>query len=62
MNAALERHKEEIRPLLVSEVGTPVWLTRDTLFDVPIERLLDFARMAEEYPYETDLLELTSVA
>jgi aldehyde dehydrogenase (NAD+) len=58
LNAALVRHKEEIRPLLVSEVGTPVWLTRDTLFDVPIERLLDSARMAETYPYETELPEL----
>src|SRR4051794_9917607 len=38
LHAALERHKEEIRPLLVSEVGTCVWLTRDTLFDVPIAR------------------------
>lgn len=58
LNAALERHKEEIRPLLVSEAGTAVWLTRDTLLDVPIERLLDFADMAETYPYVTDLPEL----
>jgi aldehyde dehydrogenase (NAD+) len=58
LNAALERHKEEIRPLLVSEAGTAVWLTRDTLLDVPIQRLLDFADMAETYPYETDLPEL----
>ena len=58
LNATLERHKEEIRPLLVSEAGTAVWLTRDTLLDVPIQRLLDFADMAESYPYETDLPEL----
>lgn len=58
LNAALERHKEEIRPLLVSEAGTAVWLTRDTLLDVPIQRLLDFADMAETYPYVTDLPEL----
>jgi aldehyde dehydrogenase (NAD+) len=58
LNAALVRHKEEIRPLLVSEVGTPVWLTRDTLLDVPIDRLLDAAHLAETYPYETELPEL----
>jgi aldehyde dehydrogenase (NAD+) len=58
LHAALERHKEEIRPLLVTEVGTPAWLTRDTLLDVPIDRLADYARMATEYPYETDLPEL----
>ena len=58
LNAALERHKDEIRPLLVSEVGTAVWLTRDTLLDVPIQRLLDFADMAESYPYTTPLPEL----
>lgn len=58
LNAALERHKEEIRPLLVSEAGTSVWLTRDTLLDVPIQRLLDFADMAESYPYVTELPEL----
>jgi len=58
LHAALERHKEAIRPLLVSEVGTPVWLTRDTLFDVPIERLLDCAELAETYPYEIELPEL----
>ncbi len=57
-HAALERHKEAIRPLLVSEVGTCVWLTGDTLLDVPIARIADYADMAETYPYETDLPEL----
>ena len=55
---ALERHKEEIRPLLVSEVGTAVWLTRDTLLDVPIARLADYADLADGYAYETELTEL----
>jgi aldehyde dehydrogenase (NAD+) len=55
LHAAMERHKEEIRPLLITEVGTACWLTGDTLFDVPIERVLDHARYAEEYPYETEL-------
>ena len=55
LHAAMERHKEEIRPLLITEVGTACWLTGDTLFDVPIERVLDHARYAEEYPYESEL-------
>ena len=53
---ALVRHDEEIRPLLVTEVGTPVWLTRDTLFDVPIERLLRLCRPGgETIPTTTEL-------
>ncbi|RFB06484.1 aldehyde dehydrogenase family protein [Parvularcula marina] len=58
LNEGLTRHLDEIRPLLVSEVGTAVWLTRDTLLDVPVARLRDFADMAESYPYEQELPEL----
>ena len=58
LHRALEKHREEIRPLLISEVGTAAWLTGDTLFDVPIDRVADHARYAEEYPYETELPEL----
>jgi aldehyde dehydrogenase (NAD+) len=58
LHDALERHKEEIRALLVSEIGTSVWLTRDTLLDVPIARLEDYAKLAVDYPYEKELPEL----
>lgn len=58
LRQGLLRHIDEIRPLLVSEVGTCVWLTRDTLLDVPIARLEDFARIAEQYAYVTELPEL----
>jgi aldehyde dehydrogenase (NAD+) len=58
LHDALQRYKEQIRPLLVSEVGTCVWLTRDTLLDVPIDRLAHYAELAETYPYVTDLPEL----
>src|SRR3546814_16165617 len=30
LQAALQRHAAEIRPLLVAEVGTPLWLTRSS--------------------------------
>lgn len=55
---ALDRHREEIRPLLVSEVGTCVWLTRDTLLDVPIDLVARYSKIATEYPYVTELPEL----
>lgn len=55
LHDALKRHAEEIRPLLVSEIGTPVWLTRDTLFDVPVDRLLDYATLAESYRFDDQL-------
>ena len=58
LHQALERRKEEIRALLVSEVGTAVWLTRDTLLDVPIARLADYARLATNYEYEKALPDL----
>jgi aldehyde dehydrogenase (NAD+) len=52
---AIKRHADEIRPLLVSEVGTPIWLTRDTLFDVPVEKLLHYAHLATDYPFDQEL-------
>jgi aldehyde dehydrogenase (NAD+) len=55
LQAALKRHAEEIRPLLVAEVGTPIWLTRDTLFDVPVERLEHYARLAETFKFDDEL-------
>jgi len=55
LHAALTRHAEEIRPILVAEVGTPVWLTRDTLYDVPVERLLDYAELAENFAFDEEL-------
>ena len=59
LHQALERRKEEIRALLVGEVGTAVWLTRDTLLDVPDRpprRLCP--RLATEYEYEKVLPDL----
>lgn len=55
LQAALQRHAEEIRPLLSAEVGTPIWLTRDTLFDVPVARLSHYADLAENYQFDDEL-------
>ncbi|HEX4737340.1 MAG TPA: aldehyde dehydrogenase family protein [Allosphingosinicella sp.] len=55
LQAALQRHAEEIRPLLVAEVGTPIWLTRDTLFDVPVEKLEHYAKLAETFAFDDEL-------
>jgi aldehyde dehydrogenase (NAD+) len=55
LHDALKRHASEIRPLLVSEVGTPVWLTRDTLFDLPVDRLLHYADLAETFAFDDEL-------
>lgn len=55
LQAALQRHAEEIRPTLVSEVGTPIWLTRDTLFDLPVERLGLYADLAENFEFDGEL-------
>ena len=55
LQAALERHAAEIRPLLVAEVGTPIWLTRDTLFDVPVQKLEHYAWLAETFAFDDEL-------
>ena len=55
LQAALQSHAEEIRPLLVAEVGTPIWLTRDTLFDVPVEKLEHYAVLAETFAFDDEL-------
>ncbi len=55
LREGLLRHAEEIRPLLVSEVGTPIWLTRDTLFDLPVEKLAHYADLAENYDFDDEL-------
>jgi len=55
LHAAVKSHAEEIRSLIVAEVGTAVWLTRDTLLDVPMANLLKYAQLATDYPFDDEL-------
>jgi aldehyde dehydrogenase (NAD+) len=52
---ALTNHREELRDLLVSEVGCPISMTRALMLDGPIQDVLMYAELAASYPYESSL-------
>jgi aldehyde dehydrogenase (NAD+) len=51
-HAALEAHKEELRTIVVGEVGSPLMLTYMMQVDGPIDDLGYWAQRPEEYEYE----------
>ncbi len=55
LQAAFERHAEELRALTVAETGTPVMLTRSVQLDSPVASLGWVADLAESYAWECDL-------
>ncbi|MDX6740983.1 aldehyde dehydrogenase [Actinocorallia sp. A-T 12471] len=55
LREGLERHADELRAVVVAEVGTPVMLTHGPQLDSPVEGLGWFADLAESYAWETDL-------
>ncbi len=58
LQQALRSRLEEIRELLVREVGSPIWLTRDTILEVAVANVGRLADLAESYPYVTTLPEI----
>jgi aldehyde dehydrogenase (NAD+) len=55
LHAALDAHREELRALLVSEVGCPISMTRALMLDGPLQDVLDQAEVAKEFRYTYDL-------
>jgi aldehyde dehydrogenase (NAD+) len=55
LHEALRRHSEDIRSILVSEVGCPISMTRLLMLDGPLQDVADYAEMAETYSYEHEL-------
>ncbi|MHB8680640.1 MAG: aldehyde dehydrogenase family protein [Acidimicrobiales bacterium] len=55
LHAALERHKEELRGVVVGEAGSPIALTYAIQVDMPIEDLLFYAELATRYQYDQDM-------
>ncbi|WP_123664488.1 aldehyde dehydrogenase [Actinocorallia herbida] len=55
LREGLERHADELRGVIVAEVGTPVMLTHGPQLDSPVEGLGWIADVAESYAWETDL-------
>ncbi len=52
LHAALEAHKEELRHIVVAEVGSPVMLTHIMQVDGPIDDLGYWAARPDQYEYE----------
>jgi aldehyde dehydrogenase (NAD+) len=55
LREALVKHSDELKSLLVAEIGTPVSLTGGPQFDTPVGGLGWFADLAEGYDWETSL-------
>jgi aldehyde dehydrogenase (NAD+) len=60
LREALQRHADELREILVSEVGCPVFMTRSPMIqlDVPLIYLEDAADLARSYAFETYMADL----
>ncbi len=55
LHAALTKHKEELRPQIVAEVGTPIMLTYAVQQDSCIQDMLWDIECAERYDWEYEL-------
>jgi aldehyde dehydrogenase (NAD+) len=55
LHEGLVKHADELRSVIVAEVGTPVMLTRGAQLDLPVESVTWVADMAQDYVWETDL-------
>ncbi|HEX7444178.1 MAG TPA: aldehyde dehydrogenase [Acidimicrobiales bacterium] len=55
LQAAFERHADEIRAMTVAETGSPLSLTYSAQLDTPVGSLGWVADLAEGYQWETDL-------
>ena len=60
LREALQRHADELREILVSEVGCPIFMTRSPMIqlDVPLIYLEDSAEQARSYNFETYMADL----
>jgi aldehyde dehydrogenase (NAD+) len=58
LQAALTRHREGLRAMVVAEVGSPILLTYSAQLDGPIAALSYAAELAESYPWRHDLGEI----
>ena len=60
LREALQRHAEELRQILVSEVGCPIFMTRSPMLqlDVPLIYLEDAAELARSYSFASYMADL----
>jgi aldehyde dehydrogenase (NAD+) len=57
LHTALEKHKEELRGVVVAEAGSPIALTYAIQVDLPISDVPYYAELAASYPYDQPMPE-----
>lgn len=55
LREAMQRHLEELREILVAEVGCPIFMTKAFQLDQPVDELTDWIELAEAYRFERNL-------
>jgi acyl-CoA reductase-like NAD-dependent aldehyde dehydrogenase len=55
LHGALVTHLDELRPLLVAEVGAPLLLTEGPQLDTPVQIVEWYADLLEKYEFQEDL-------
>ncbi|MEI6453423.1 MAG: aldehyde dehydrogenase [Actinomycetes bacterium] len=55
LSESLQRHKDELRELVIAEVGSPRSFTYSAQLDEPLRSLAWVANLTESYEFETDL-------
>ena len=55
LRAAMQRHVEELREILVAEAGCPIFMTKAFQLEVPVDELTDSVDLAETYRFERNL-------
>ncbi len=55
LQAAMQRHAEELRAMTIAETGSPLFMTRSAQLDDPVASLGWVADLAESYQWRTDL-------
>ena len=58
-HAGLEKHKDELRSVVVAEAGSPIALTYAIQVDLPLDDVPYWAEQAEIYAYDRDLPDRT---
>ena len=55
LKAQLTKHSDELRQVLVSEVGSPLALTYGPQLDIPVNSLDWVIELADQYPWRQEL-------
>jgi acyl-CoA reductase-like NAD-dependent aldehyde dehydrogenase len=55
LHEALVAHQDDLRPLVVAEVGSPVMLTEGPQLDAPVEMVRWYAEQLEKFEFTKDL-------